>query len=113
MKRCLLPAARDITLHRERAGPFARYTVSEEEFHNLLNNRWEAEKDNSAHQRDEMHGEGEPANREQLAKRFEPLGWKRPSNAIRYYGPSKGSGAMTTCYFDKEAGVAYHDTGYW
>ncbi|MFT5107795.1 MAG: hypothetical protein ACI9UA_003429, partial [Pseudoalteromonas tetraodonis] len=27
--------------------------------------------------------------------------------------PSKASGAMTTYYFDREAGIAYHDTAYW
>ena len=33
--------------------------------------------------------------------------------AVVYYSPSKGSGAMTTYYYDRKAGIAYHDTGYW
>lgn len=113
VKRCLPPGARDITIHKERGGHFARHQVSEAEFHGFLNSLWEAEKDNSAHQRDEMHGEGEPANPEELAKRLEPLGWEPLKGAIIYYSPSKASGAMTTCYFDREAGIACHDTGYW
>lgn len=113
LKRCLPPGAKDITLLRERGGHFARYTVSDADFHKFLNRLWKAEKENSAHQRDQMHGEGEAVKKETLATRFGPLGWKPLKKAVIYYGPSKASGAMTTYYFDKEAGVAYHDTGYW
>jgi hypothetical protein len=113
LKQCLPPGAKEITLHRERGGHFARYKVSEEDFHKFLDRLWKAEKANSAHQRAHMHGEGEPANDEKLAKRFEPLGWKALKGAVVYYSPSKASGAMTTYYFDQKAGIVYHDTGYW
>ena len=112
VKRCLPPNAVEITLRLERGGHFARYKVSEKDFHNFLTGLWEAEKGNSAHQRGEMHGEGEPASQNESAKRL-PFGWKPLPSAATYYSPSKASGAMTTYYFDKEAGVAYHNTGYW
>jgi hypothetical protein len=113
VRQCLPPGARDITVRLERGGHFARYRVSEAEFHKFLNSLWETEKDNSAHQRDEMHGEGEAANQERLAQRFKPLGWKPLKGAVIYFSPSKPSGAMTTYYFEREAGIVYHDTGYW
>lgn len=113
VKPCLPPEARNITVYRERGGHFARYTVSEAAFHRFLDDLWKAEKEDSAHRRDAMHGEGEPANPESLAKRFEPLGWEPLKNAVIYYSPSKANGAMTTYYFDRETGIAYHDAGYW
>jgi hypothetical protein len=113
VKRCLPPDAADIVLHRERAGHFARYRVSEAGFHRFLDRLWEVRKDDSAHQRDQMYGEGKPANREDMAKRFEPLGWEPLKNVVIHYSPSKANGAMTTYYYDREAGIAYHDTGYW
>lgn len=60
-----------------------------------------------------MAGEGEPANRERMARVFKAAGWEPLDNAITYYSPSKPSGAMTTYYYDREAEIAYHDTGYW
>ena len=44
---------------------------------------------------------------------FQMVGWEPLENATTYYSPSKGSGAMTTYYYDKKAGIAYHDAGYW
>ena len=113
LKRCLPPGASDITLNRERGGHFARYQVSEADFHDFLNSLWAAGVETSAHRRDEMHGEGEPAKPEDFARRFGPLGWKPLKSAVIYYSPSKPTGAMTTYYFDRTVGIAYHDSGYW
>lgn len=113
LKRCLPPAAKRIKTRMERGGHFARYEVPEAEFHQFLDSLWEAAKDTSAHRRDEMHGEGEAVARKEIEQRFAAFGWKPLGDAVRYYSPSKSSGAMTTYYFDRKAGVAYHDTGYW
>ena len=92
---------------------FARYKVSEADFKKFLDQQWEAKKESSAHQRDQMAGEGESANRQQMVRRFKAAGWEPLDNAITYYSPSKPSGAMTTYYYDRKAGIAYHDRGYW
>jgi hypothetical protein len=113
IKPCLPPQATEISLLSERSGHFARYKVAEADLMTFLDKLWEAKKDSSAHKRDEMHGEGEPANRERMARRFKAAGWEPLDKAVVYYSPSKGSGAMTTYYYDREAGIAYHDTGYW
>lgn len=113
IKPCLPPQAIDISLRSERNGHFARYKVAEADFMTFLDKLWEASKDSSAHKRDEMHGEGEPASRAGMARRFKAAGWEPLDKAVVYYSPSKGNGAMTTYYYDREAGIAYHDTGYW
>ena len=113
IKPCLPPQATEISLLSERGGHYARYKVAEADFMKFLDQLWEAKKDSSAHKRDNMAGEGEPANRERMARRFKAAGWEPLDNAITYYSPSKPSGAMTTYYYDREAGIAYHDTGYW
>jgi hypothetical protein len=113
IKPCLPPQATEISLLSERGGHFARYTVSEADFKKFLDQLWEAKNDSSAHQREMMAGEGEPANRESMARRFKAAGWEPLNNAITYYSPSKPNGAMTTYYYDRDAGIAYHDTGYW
>jgi hypothetical protein len=113
IKPCLPPQATEISLFSERGGHYARYKVAEADFMTFLDKLWEAGKDKSAHQRDDMHGEGEPASRDSMAKRFKAAGWEPLDNAVVYHSPSKGNGAMTTYYYDREAGIACHDTGYW
>jgi hypothetical protein len=113
IKPCLPPQATEIALLSERGGHYARYKVAEADFMKFLDQLWEAKKDSSAHKRDMMAGEGEPANRERMARRFKAAGWEPLDNAITYFSPSKPSGAITTYYYDREAGIAYHDTGYW
>ena len=109
----LPPQATEISLLSTRGGHFARYRVEEDHFIEFLDKLWEAKKNSSAHKRDLMHGEGEPVNRERMAKRFKVAGWEPLENSVSYFSPSKPSGAMTTYYYDREAGIAYHDTGYW
>lgn len=113
IKPCLPPQATEISLLSERNGHFARYKVAEADFTRFLDQLWEDKKDSSAHKRDRMAGEGEPANRESMAKRFKTAGWDPLDNAIVFFSPSKRSSAMTTYYYDREVGIAYHDTGYW
>lgn len=109
----LPPQATDITLFSESGGHFARYKVAPEDFMAFVDKLWEDQKDASAHQRDSMSGEGEPAQQERMVRRFKTLGWDPLENAVMYYSPSKSNGAMTTYYYDRAAEIAYHDRGYW
>ena len=113
IKPWLPPQATEISLLSERGGHFARYKVSEADFMKFMDKLWEAKKDSSAHKRDMMSGEGEPANREAMASvSRQPDGnhsTTPPSTTVR----QKRSGAMTTYYYDRAAGIAYHDRGYW
>lgn len=109
----LPPQATEISLLSERGGHFARYKVAETDFMKFLDQLWKAKQENSAHQRANMSGEGEPASRERMARRFQAAGWEPLDNAVTYFSPSKRNGAMTTYYYDRQTGIAYHDTGYW
>ena len=113
IKPWLPPEAREISVMSEGGGHFARYHVEEDDFKNFINKLWKDQGESSAHKRESMFGEGESASEETMVRRFEPLGWQPLRNAIIYYSPSKSSGAMTTYYYDRDAGVAYHDRGYW
>jgi len=113
VKKFMPPAATEITVRTELNGHFSRYTISEKDFHDFLNSLWDDQKDTSAHQRETMSGEGEAADQQEMELRFQSVGWEPLKNAVRYYSPSKNSGAMTTYYYDREAGTAYHDAGYW
>ncbi len=112
VKQCLPPNAVEITLRLERGGHFARYKVSEKDFHNFLDDLWQTEESTSAHPRDQR-GKGKAVDPKQMAGKFDRLGWKPLKKAIRYYSPSKRNGAITTYLYDCEAGVAYHERGYW
>ncbi len=113
IKPWLPPQATEISLLSERGGHFARYKVAEADFMNFLDGLWEADKGSSAHKRDEMAGEGEPGNPESIAKRLKTVGQEPLGNFRVYYSPSKRSSAKTTYFYDREAGIAYHDRGYW
>ncbi len=106
------PQATEISLVCDRGGHLARYKIRREHFVKFVELLWDKPKD-SAHKRSEMSGEGEPVSSEEVAKRFMRAGWEPLDNATAYYGPSESNGAITTYYFDREAGVAYHDRGYW
>lgn len=113
IKPWLPPQATGISLQSDRGGHIARYKVSEADFMTFMDQLWKTKGDSSAHKRESMSGEGEPAKPEAMTKRFKAAGWEPLDNATIYYSPSKGSGAMTTYYYDRKAGIAYHDSGYW
>lgn len=113
IKPWLPPQATEISVQSDRGGHMARYKVSEADLKKFLDQLWEAKKDSSAHKRELMSGEGEPTTQRSMARFSKMAGWEPLENATTYYSPSKGSGAMTTYHYDKEAGIAYHDAGYW
>ena len=104
--------ATEISLVCNRGGHLARYKIQELQFLKFVDSLW-GKSDASAHKRSEMSGEGEPVSSDEVARRFKRAGWAPLENATTYYGPSQSNGAITTYYFDREAGVVYHDRGYW
>ncbi|WP_442505875.1 hypothetical protein SH528x_004688 [Novipirellula sp. SH528] len=107
------PQATEISLLSERGGHFARYKVAAADLMKFLDQLWEVKNDSTAHKRETMSGEGEPANQETMARFLKATGWKPLDKAMIYYSPSKANGAMTTYYYDRETGIAYHERGYW
>lgn len=113
IKPWLPPQATEISVLSDRGGHLARYKISEADLMKFLDQLWEAKKDSSAHKREMMSGEGDPAKQRTMNIFSKVAGWEPLENATTYYSPSKGSGAMTTYHYDREAGIAYHDAGYW
>ena len=112
VKQCLPPNAVEITLRLERGGHFARYKVSEKDFHHFLDDLWKTEESTSSRHRDQA-GQGEAAAPKKMPGWCERLGWEPLKEAVQYYSPPKPSGAITNYFYDREAGVVYHDRGYW
>jgi hypothetical protein len=110
---CLPLKATEISILSEPGGHFARYKIGEADFMNFQDYLWEASMGNSAHKRGTMGSEGKPVTREQMIRRFKAAGWQPLENAILYYGPSKQNGAITAYFYDRKAGIVYHDAGYW
>lgn len=40
-------------------------------------------------------------------------GWKPLENAMQYQGPIRTNGGISTYYYDRDTGYAFHDVGYW
>ena len=113
IKPWLPPQATEISLLSERSGHYARYKVEEADFMKFLDRLWEADKGSSAHKRDEMAAKVSQATRRAWRNVSKLPDRNLSATSVTYYSPSKPSGAMTTYYYDREAGIAYHDRGYW
>ncbi|MDG2124494.1 MAG: hypothetical protein P8J87_12385 [Verrucomicrobiales bacterium] len=105
--------ATEITLRSERNGHYARYELAEKDFMRFLDDIREADKGKSAHKRGERSGGGTVAKPERIENRFKRAGWENQGKFTIHHGPSKRSSAVTTYYYDREAGIAYQDRGYW
>ena len=40
-------------------------------------------------------------------------GWRTLENAVQYQGPIRTNGGISTYYYDRNTGYAFHDVGYW
>ena len=40
-------------------------------------------------------------------------GWRTLENVIQYQGPIRTNGGISTYYYDRNTGYAFHDVGYW
>ena len=40
-------------------------------------------------------------------------GWRTLENTTRYQGPIRTNGGISTYYYDRDSGYAFHDVGYW
>ena len=40
-------------------------------------------------------------------------GWRTLENAMQYQGPIRTNGGISTYYYDRDTGYAFHDVGYW
>lgn len=109
IKPYLPPTATDVELFSERGGHFAKYKVSRDDFEQFLTELWKRDGKDSVQERDEPT----PVAPAATARFRKAAGWESLKNPIRFEGPTKSNGAMTTFYYDRNTGTVYHDRGYW
>jgi hypothetical protein len=127
--RYLPTEATDIRLISDRNGHMAHYRISAEAFDTFLAEVWKRyREERAARPKSWLHyskenitaaRKGSPVGRYEPRVRSteiifdKPIVWEPLENATRYEGPHKRSAAGATYYFDREAGIACHDAGYW
>ena len=109
IKPYLPPKATDIVIFSERGGHFARYKVSLDDFIEFLDELWKRDGEASVQEREEM----QPVKAAATDRFRKAAGWEPLQDAIRFHGPTKSNGAMTTFFYDRTTGTVYHDRGYW
>ena len=121
--------ATDIRLISDRNGHMAYYRISAEAFDTFLAQVWDRyrkehaakpkswvdynEEQITAARKGRTVGRYEPKVRSTEITFDKPIVWEPLENATRHGGPRKRSAAGATYYFDREAGIACHDAGYW
>lgn len=121
-----LPAsATNITLLTGGAGHYARYNISEADFHTFLNGVWEQYRIDFAEEKgptywvdyseEEIQRElkGTPVDTFSFPEPVKELNWAPLQNTVVHGGPRRNSSAGATYWFDRKAGVAFHNAGYW
>ena len=111
IERYLPTAAKNITLEKFASGHRARYSISQLELTDFLDDLWNDHGRFSAISRDELC-DGESITADTFQHSFADLGWP-PFNAIEYHSPVQGDGGGATYYFDPSTGTTYHRAGYW
>lgn len=127
--RYLPPGATEISLFSERAGHQASYKISAKAFDEFLVAVWDryradqsaapeswvaySEEDIAKERAGSPVGRYEPKVHAAEIAGDKPMAWEPLENAVSYSGPRKMSAAGATYYYDREAGLAYHNAGYW
>jgi hypothetical protein len=127
--RYLPEEATDISLISERNGHMAYYRISADAFDAFLLAVWDRYRAERAAKPDswvdyseeeitqarlgQAVGRYEPMARSNLMAFDEVVEWGPLEKARSYSGPQKRSAAGATYFFDRDAGVAFHDAGYW
>lgn len=133
VQRYLPAAATDIRLYKEPHGHHARYRISPAAFDEFIAATWDRYRaDRAAAPKYWLAYTEEEIARARAGSsvgRFEPqfrvtemvgnrmvekmLSWEPLADAVAYAGPRKSSHAGANYWFDRSAGLAYHDAGYW
>ena len=112
IERYLPPAAKAITLEKTAMGHRAKYSITETELREYIDQLWNKFGQLSAAPRGDS-SEREMASADEFDLWFRGLGWPVPKNAICFSSPTEADGGGATYYFDPDSGTAYHRAGYW
>jgi hypothetical protein len=122
VERYLPTAAADITLIKHPSGHLARYSISESDLKNYVDDLWKKFGEYSATPREDLH-EHLLQNPMNLAEKpWIPGGierelqwgeWQVPGNSIELHSPVESDGGGATYFYDPATQTAYHRAGYW
>ena len=111
VERYLPTTAQSITVEKYAQGHRAKYSISEPDLLEFLDELWDKYGERSRMSRDDLHSDSHVT--EDQHKQFGDLGWPVLENAIELHSPVKSNWAGATYYFDRDTGTAYHRAGYW
>ena len=112
IERYLPTQATDITLNKYASGHRAKYSISQTELTDYLDELWNQYGEYSAVPRNQLN-DGAEVSADLYASTFDDLGWSPLGNAIQFHSPVQADGGGATYYFDSSAGTTYHRAGYW
>jgi len=112
IERYLPPAARDITLDKFAMGHRAKYTITETELRDYLEQLWLEAEGHSAITREELEDD-EAATFDEFSYRFEGLNWTPLEKAFEFHSPVQSDGGGANYFFDPTSNTVYQHAGYW
>lgn len=112
VERYLPPAARDITVDKYAQGFRARFTISQTELDDYMDEVWRLYGDRSVVKRGEMSAMA-LVDEKSHDSVYGDLGWLYLDDATEIYGPTAGNGAGFSIWYSPSKQMAYQRGGYW
>lgn len=120
--RYLPTAATDITLIKHPSGHLARYSISESDLKNSIDDLWKQYGKRPATPREDLHEHvlKNPMNLAEkpwipggIERELRSSEWQVPGNSIELHSPVESDGGGATYFYDPATRTAYHSAGYW
>lgn len=112
VERYLPPAAKTITLEKTAMGHRAKYSITEAELREYIDQLWNKFGQRSAVPRGDST-EGETARPNEFERWFKDLEWPTPKNTICFHSPTEADGGGAIYFLDPDTGTVYQRAGYW
>ncbi|TWT80527.1 hypothetical protein CA13_19720 [Planctomycetes bacterium CA13] len=112
IERYLPTTARDITLDKFAMGHRAKYTITETELRDYLDQLWLEADGPFAIPREELDDD-DAATYDEFDYRFEGLNWPPLEKAFEFHSPVQSDGGGANYFFDPTSNTVYQHAGYW
>lgn len=121
VERYLPPTATNVTLKKYSSGHMARYTISESDLKDYVDELWKRNGEHSAISHKDLDPtpgapagfNGIPFTSAEFESTFLSSEWPTPDNLIELHGPSGASGSGAVYVYDRATQTGYHRASYW
>ncbi|SFJ01174.1 hypothetical protein [Planctomicrobium piriforme] len=119
VERYLPTKASDITLNKSSMGHLAKYSISESDLKDYVDQLWKNWGEHSAISRDDLQKQRSetPSALEAIRSNFElafrRLRWPAPASLIELHSPVEPDGGGAVYFYDPMTQTGYHKAGYW